>query len=600
MVGRGSDRHRAGYHVEREKQDKEARKEAKVIEWDLATEAEARAEREPWRHDLVGFCKSVMPNSFPLEFGETHLEMLAKMQDVILNGGKSADAMPRGSGKTTCASAAFLWAVLYGHRKYGAVIGNEADAAKAILESVKTEVWLGTGIGKYWPKLQAYIAKGDGQSNKYRHLLNMDYSPPMIKWGADHIRFPTTPANEGDEWSGAVLHGCGITGRIRGMFIKLSDGYIMRPDFVLIDDPQTRESAKSVTQIDDRENTILGDIMGLSGPGKEISAFMAMTVIYPNDLACRFLDKSKHPTWRARKVPMIIKWPGALDTLWQDYDMLRKNAMREEKEPTLAWEFYEKNREAMDAGAEVYWSERKYRNDISALQHAMNLYFDDTNSFLAEYQNEPIQYTGGAPYIIEPMTVMESTNGRQRLSIPDDCTMLVSMTDINYSGLNTVVIASTNDAVRYIVDYQTYPGNGKPLYDPKDTLKKNQSDQVAIARALDVHIANMASARYMRKGKAISPDLVTIDCGNWLDLVFRWCDSNRHKFPTRVYPSRGRAYNKYRPSGVVGKPGDNWHVADWEKRGRVLVHNADEWRMRLQKSFLLPAGTKGRLTVFGS
>lgn len=594
-----NNRHRPGYHKEREDEDKKIRREAKVIQWDIGAEEDAREAREFMRYDLKSFCKSVMPNAFPLEFGEYHLSMIAKMQKVILQGGNSADAMPRGSGKSTLATAAFIWAVLFGHRRYGAIIGNESEAAKGLMESVKTEIWLGEGIGKYWPKLQKYIKEGDGQSQKFRHMLNSDQTPPLIKWSTDLVRFPSTPKVEEDEWSGGILQACGITGRIRGMQTKLDDGTVLRPDFVLIDDPQTRESAGSFKQTNDREATIDGDIKGLAGPGKNIAAFMAMTVIYPHDLACHYLDPVKHPEWQADKVPMIVSWPEQRDELWQEYNMMRVSAMREKREPKEAWEFYERHREEMDKGAKVYWEDRKYPTDISGLQHAMNLYFDNPNAFLAEYQNEPIEHTGGRPYIIEEMTVMEATNGRKQLSVPDDAQILVSFTDINYSGLNTVILASTNDAVRYVVDYQTYPGNGRPLYDPKDTLKKNQSDQLAIARALDVHIPAIAAMRYMRNGKLVRPDLVLIDCGAWMDLVFRWCDANRHKIGVNVFPSRGRAYNKYRPSGVVGKPGDNWHVADWEKRGRVLVHNADEWRMRTQKAFLLPGGTKGSVTLFG-
>ncbi len=88
----------------------------------------------------------------------------------------------------------------------GAIIGNEADAAKNILESVKTDIWLSEEIGKYWPKLRAYIEKGDGQSQKYRHLLNSDAVAPLIKWGAELVRASSTPKSEGDEWSGAILN----------------------------------------------------------------------------------------------------------------------------------------------------------------------------------------------------------------------------------------------------------------------------------------------------------------------------------------------------------------------------------------------------------
>lgn len=590
-----------------EQKNKEIRKAAKIVQWDEIEESQAKKAREKWRWDLRGFLKGVHPNAFYEEFSESHEQMIEKVRSVILRGGKSADALPRGTGKTTILTGAFEWAVLYGHRRYGAIIGNEADAAKNILESVKTDIWLSEEIGKYWPKLRAYIEKGDGQSQKYRHLLNSDQSPPLIKWGAELVRLPSTPKSEGDEWSGAILNACGITGRIRGMFIKMDDGAVLRPDFILIDDAQTRESAKSVTQINDRENTITGDIGGLGGPGKSVATFMAMTVIYPNDLACRFLDESKHPSWNARKVPMIIKWPDAKDDLWQEYNMIRVTEMRDMKAagkieyPEKSKAFYVEHRKKMDMGAKVYWEQRKLQEDVSALQHAMNLWFDDATTFLAEFQNEPIENTGGAPYLIDEMDVMSSTNGRKRLDVPKDAQLIVTMTDINFSGLNTVVLASTNDAVRYIVDYGTFPGNGKPLYDPKNTMKTTQSEKLAIARALDEHIPQIASKRYFRDGKAVGPDLVLIDCGFHMDLVFRWCEAKRHIVQRgMLYPSRGRSYTKYRATGVVGKPGDNFHVADWEKRGRVLVHNADEWRMRSQKGFLMPSATPGGISIFGS
>jgi hypothetical protein len=140
-----------------------------------------------------------------------------------------------------------------------------------------------------------------------------------------------------------------------------------------------------------------------------------------------------------------------------------------------------------------------------------------------------------------------------------------------------------------------------PLYNPpKQGGKITQSDQIAIARGLDTHIPQIASRRYLRDGKPISPDVVLVDCGFNMDLVFRWCESARHKLGCTVYPSRGRSYTKYRPSQVVGKPGDNFHVADWTGRGRVLVHNSDQWRMKAQKAFLLPRGVPGGISVFGT
>ena len=44
----------------------------------------------------------------------------------------------------------------------------------------------------------------------------------------------------------------------------------------------------------------------------------------------------------------------------------------------------------MDGGAEVAWPERHNPDELSAVQHAMNLKLQDEVAFWAEYQNEPL------------------------------------------------------------------------------------------------------------------------------------------------------------------------------------------------------------------
>lgn len=557
-------------------------------------------ERELYRHDLILFCKEIMPESFSMAFAPCHIEVLQGMQHAIMHGGKKAVALPRGSGKTTAAVGAMLWGLLYGHIHYGAVIAADQDAADKLLTSLKTELWMSEHIGRLWPYLQSYCKRGEGDGNKYRHILNHDDTPPLIKWGTKMLKLPTVPDPENKhDWNSAIIQSKGLTSGVRGMQHKLSNGKTLRPDFALIDDPQTKDSARSVSQTEYREEIVDGDVLGLAGPREPMSAFMTCTVIEPNDLAERFLDKKLHGDWNGTRIPMIIKFPDEVDKMWEDYRILYMKALQEPRLPTEAFDYYTQNREAMDAGAEVYWEDRKLDTDISALQHAMHLRFSRGNQFLSEYQNEPVTRYSGKPYQIDTIAVMEKCNSKSRCHVPDDALMIVSMTDINHSGLNTVVVAATNDAVRYVVDYQTYPGNGRVLYDAS-RKKKKESDALAIAHALDVHIPDVGSRRYSRGGKLVAPDLVLIDCGNWMDLVFRWCHSNSHKVTAqRVSPSRGRADSKYRPSQLVGNPGDGWHVADWKNRGRVLVHNADQWRMKTQQAFLVPNSVPGTVSLFG-
>ena len=90
-------------------------------------------------------------------------------------------------------------------------------------------------------------------------------------WTAREIVLPTIA---GSLASGAIIRVAGITGRIRGMKHKRADGSSARPSLVLIDDPQTDESARSPSQCANRERILAGAILGLAGPGKKIAGLM--------------------------------------------------------------------------------------------------------------------------------------------------------------------------------------------------------------------------------------------------------------------------------------------------------------------------------------
>ena len=73
------------------------------------------------------------------------------------------------------------------------------------------------------------------------------------------------------------------------MKYKRADGQTVRPSLVVLDDPQTDESARSLSQCATRESILAGAILGLAGPGKKISGIMPCTVIRPGDMADNIL-----------------------------------------------------------------------------------------------------------------------------------------------------------------------------------------------------------------------------------------------------------------------------------------------------------------------
>ena len=124
---------------------------------------------------------------------------------------------------------------------------------------------------------------------------------------------------------------------------------------MLLDDVQTRRSAKSLTATEDRVQTIDGDVLGLAGHETAITAVMAVTPIYDGDLACIYLSREQKPEWRGQTAPMVYQMPDALDTLWDQYRQIADDARKNDGDPNAATAFYLAKREEMDAGAIVAW-----------------------------------------------------------------------------------------------------------------------------------------------------------------------------------------------------------------------------------------------------
>lgn len=221
----------------------------------------------------------------------------------------------------------------------------------------------------YFPEVCYPISCLEGIANRCAGQLYKG-ERTRITWTANEIVLPTI---RGADSSGVLVRVADITGRIRGMkYKKPGDGRTIRPEFVVIDDPQTSESAGSLEQTRKRIRVLAGDILGLAGPGRKLSGIMPCTVIRPGDMAEQILDKSKHPEWNGERCRMLYQMPSN-EELWAKYADLRADELRERGTFAKATEFYRRHREEMDAGAVVSWPARFNYDELSAVQHAMDL-----------------------------------------------------------------------------------------------------------------------------------------------------------------------------------------------------------------------------------
>lgn len=371
------------------------------------------------------FCESYFPEVFSLTFSDDHLKVIAKAEQAVLHGGLFALAMARGSGKTTIAECACLWAILYGHREFVCLIGSDEQHASDMLESLKTELDTIDLLLADFPEIVFPIRCLEGIAHRANGQLFRGLRT-HIGWTAKEIILPTIPASTG---SGAVIKVAGITGRIRGMKFKRPDGRAVRLSLVVLDDPQTDESARSLSQCQHREAILAGAVLVLAGPGKKIAGVMPCTVIRPGDMADRVLDREVHPEWIGERMRMVYSLP-TNTKLWDEYAKLRADGMRAGRDLADATAFYQANREAMDAGAAVAWPARFNHDEISAIQHANDLKLQDEHAFWAEYQNEPLAEIDEENEALTADQVMTKVNCHERSVVPLDASHLTAFIDV--------------------------------------------------------------------------------------------------------------------------------------------------------------------------
>ncbi|MBI5939831.1 MAG: phage terminase large subunit family protein [Caulobacterales bacterium] len=555
------------------------------------------------------FCESYFPEVFALRFSADHLKVIAKTEQAVLEGGLFALAMPRGSGKTTIAECACLWAILYGHREFVCLIGSDEQHASDMLESLKTELDTNELILADFPEVAFPIHCLDGIAHRANGQLYRG-ARTHIGWTAKEIILPTIP---GSKASGAIIKVAGITGRIRGMKFKRPDGRAVRPSLVVLDDPQTDESARSLSQCQHREAILAGAVLGMAGPGKKIAGIMPCTVIRPGDMADRILDREVHPEWNGERTRMVYAFPTATK-LWDEYAKYRADGLRAGHGLADATAFYLANRDAMDAGSAVAWTERFNHDEISAIQHAMNLKLQDEHAFWAEYQNEPLPEIGEEDGELSAEHIVAKLNGLEHRALPSGTDHLTAFIDVQQKALFYVVCAWSSDFTGWVVDYGTWPDQRRPYFtlrDLKHTMAaatKGAGLEGQIYAGLEAATKDLCGRRYRRDdGAEMSIERLLIDA-NWgqsTDVVYQFCRQSANA--ALLLPSHGRfvgaasmPFNEYKRKRG-DRPGHNWRIPSvvGKRTVRHVLYDTNFWKSFIHARLGVAMGDPGCLSLWG-
>lgn len=559
--------------------------------------------------DFRYFCEQYFPLTFHLPWSPDHLKVIAKIEQAVLRGGLFAMAMPRGSGKSTICECACIWAVLNGHREFVCLIGSDEGHAMDMLDAIKMELDGNDLLLEDFPEVVYPIQCLDGIANRCNGQLCKG-ERTHIGWTAREIVLPTIA---GSKASGAIIKVAGITGRIRGMKYKRADGKTVRPTLVVLDDPQTDESARSLTQCATRESVLAGAVLGLGGPGQKISGIMPCTVIRPSDMADNILNRDRHPEWNGERTKMVYSFPTD-EKLWQRYAEIRAESLRNGNSGDEATEFYRQNRAAMDAGSVVAWPERFNHDELSAIQHAINLKLQDEAAFFAEYQNEPLP---AETVDADELTVDQITskfNRMKRGEVPIGCNHLAMFIDVQANLLFFVVAAWEDNFSGYVIDYGAFPDQKRPYFTLRDArltlpaATKASGLEGAIYAGLESLTKDYLGREWRRDDGAmlrIERCLIDANWGSSTDIVYQFC--RQSAYAGIVLPSHGRFVGaSSQPfSEYKRKPGDrighNWRMPNvlGKRAVRHAIYDTNYWKTFIHARLGVSMGDKGCLSLFG-
>ncbi|PQO39355.1 hypothetical protein C5Y96_05735 [Blastopirellula marina] len=524
--------------------------------------------------DFLTFCLTYFAHRFPLEFSEDHKRVAGKIQAAILEGALSAVAMPRGSGKTTLTEVGCLFALVCGKHDFLVLIGSDKESATDMLESIKGEIETNDLLAEDFPEVCFPVRALEGISNRCKGQTYHGVRT-RITWSSTRVTLPTI---KGSQSSGVTIRCTGITGRIRGMKHAMSDGRNVRPTLVIIDDPQTDEAADSDTQVAKLERTLNGAILGLAGPGVKISGIMPCTVIRAGDLADRILDMKLSPEWNGEKCRMLYAWPDNL-THWETYNEIRVEDLQAGRlNFPNATKYYLKNQRAMKKNARVAWPARHNKDEVDALQHAMNLWFKNPYSFMAEYQNDPPdELAVDDEDICTADHIAAKTSGYQCGLVPNWATRITIGVDVHKELLYWLALATDDQFTGQVISYGTWPEQPMRHFQmrkarPKisDITRQNGLKGAGLEGRLTFAMQKLVEEQLAVRrwevdggGEMVAVRIV-IDMGYQANTVRNFIRNS--PMAGILWPSKGL------PIKATGKPMDEWSVP----KG---THTGPSWRI---------------------
>lgn len=552
------------------------------------------ARRKRCLEDVYLFLDTYMPSTYDQPWTSNRREMVSAIFEALLTKTAQAVAAPRGEGKTVIAKGVAVFCILKGLVRFALVCSSTGEYAKDRLEDIKAIFEQNDLLMEDFPEV--CIPARDVAIAPQRSGSQETSSGGLthIVWAGDTIIFPRV---DGSVCSGAIIMTKGITASLRGL--NIGD---VRPDLVIIDDPDDEESADSFIKTERRVRKINQSIRGMAGPGKGLARVMLCTIINRDCVAFKYTDRTQFPAWNGKRYKLLETLPDRTD-MWEDYvRQVRDNQEKDDKFSRGAHQYYVDHREEMDAGSVIanpYILEPDRlmdgtQKEVSALQHCFNVIADvGWDAFNTEYQNDPPTNDSEESSGITPLIVRQSLNGLEKGVVPNDTQKLTAFIDVGKYRLHYVVVAWRGGSTGYVVDYWE-----KHTADP-DVVGTSKAILTALREWRDERLAEPYKNE---DGEPVVLNLCLVDSGYADSSVYQFTSESGGGFMPSMGDSRFRQPTSQTNDKIPGV--NHWYRARRQNGVWVVNMDADYWKHLVHDRFQMDhaadeRAVSGCMTLYG-
>ena len=292
---------------------------------------------------LLEWGRRTLPAYFRRRPSRMHLWLSDELQRIDRQRGTKLNVLgPRGGAKSTVGTLCYVLRCAVERREpYIWIVSDTVGQARTHLANLRAELEQNALLGAYYPS-----AVGRGP-----------------RWRSGALQLP----------NGCVIEAYGAGQRLRGRRRREH-----RPSLIVCDDLQNDGHVASPLQRQASRDWFHGALLK-AGDGRTNVLNLA-TALHRDALA---MQLHQSPGWTSALFRSIEQWPQNMD-LWGQWEELYADP-EDADARGMAWEFFQKNRAAMLAGAELLWPEHE---DLYAL---MRMRVEEgRTAFEREKQNSPV------------------------------------------------------------------------------------------------------------------------------------------------------------------------------------------------------------------